>query len=62
MKNLPKSLIDSAAKLHAKSDVDCDMCYDAEHHAKFSSREMFEGLPWMKSNNIPPACGHTAVF
>ena len=54
MKNLPKSLIDSAAKLHAKTDGDCYMCYDAESWAKFSSREMFEGLPWMKSNNIPP--------
>ena len=54
MKNLPKSLIDSAAKLHAKSDGDCQMCAEAEHITQFSSREMVEGLPWMKSNNIPP--------
>ena len=54
MKNLPKSLIDSAAKLHAKSDGDCKMCAEAERITQFSSREMVEGLPWMKSNNIPP--------
>ena len=54
MKNLPKSLIDSAAKLHAKSDGDCKMCAEAERITQFSSREMAEGLPWMKSNNIPP--------
>jgi len=47
MKNLPKSLIDSAAKLHAKSDGDCKMCAEAERITQFSSRKMFEGLPWI---------------
>jgi len=54
MNNLPKSLIDSVAKLHAKSDGDCRMCAEAERAIQYSSREIFEGLPWMKSNNIPP--------
>jgi len=54
MKNLPKSLIGSVANLHAKSDGDCKLCAQAERGIHYSSREIVEGLPWMKLNNIPP--------
>ena len=30
------------------------MCVYAERDIKYSSREIAEGLPYMKSNNVPP--------
>ena len=52
IKNLPKSFVESCKVRH--KDGCCGLCLDIQSYSRIRYDDIFDGIPWIRENDIPP--------